>query len=67
MIIERTTEKGYDSKTIAIIDSIDTLNNDIEEGRQLWINNRPFMKKIILPEDLNENDKISVTNKLVGG
>lgn len=67
MIIERTTDKGYESKEIKLEDSIDILNKDIEEGRQIWINNRPFMEKIILPANLKEEDKISITNKLVGG
>ena len=67
MIIERTTERGYDSKTVEISEALEILNADIEEGRQLWMDSRPFMKQVILEGDIKDTKKISVTNKLVGG
>ena len=67
MKIERTTERGYEVKEETISNALSILNKDLEEERQIWINNRPFMKKMILAEDLSETDKISITNKLVGG
>ena len=68
VLIERTTESGYIEKEYETIEAIKILNQELENERTIWIDNRPYSGEIITEEDINSCKKsICVTNKLIGG
>jgi hypothetical protein len=65
--IERTLDSGYEDKEYPIEDAIPILNNEIENGRSIWIDNKLFSEGIIQESDLVKCKKVCVTNRLIGG
>jgi hypothetical protein len=68
ILIERTTDKCYAESEYTIDESILVLNNELEDGKTIFIDNIPFNGTEITSDDLSKvRKKICVTNKLVGG
>jgi hypothetical protein len=66
--IERTTETGYVTKTYAIGEALEILNQELENERTIWIDGKPFFGDGITEDDvLTCKKEISVTNRLIGG
>lgn len=67
--IEKTSqEKGYTQEQLNLEDTLKTLNNELENGRIIFIDGKPFDGTVIFAENLDKYKKsICVTNLLVGG
>ena len=68
ILIERTTESGYQEKEYEIDEAIKVLNQELENERVIWLDGKPHLGSIIIPEDIISCKRsICVTNKLIGG
>ena len=67
ILIERTTETGYEEKEYPISEVVHILNTELENGRSIWIDNKLFGEVILGLESLDKCKKVCVTNRLIGG
>lgn len=68
VLIERTTESGYQEKEYELDEALKVLNQELENERTIWVDGRPHSGTIITLEDINSCKRsICVTNKLIGG
>lgn len=68
ILIEKTTESGYQEKEYELAEALNILNIELENERTLWIDGIPYDGEIITEEDISKCKKsICVTNRLIGG
>lgn len=68
VLIERTTERGYQSQEYTIDEAVALLNTEIEAHRTIFIDGKPWFGEFITASEIEKCKKeISVTNQLIGG